>query len=1181
MFLKKIELYGFKSFANKTILQIDRGVTAIVGPNGSGKSNVIDAIKWVLGEQSVKSLRGSKMEDVIFSGSTNARQKNYAQVILTLDNTNQRLPLDYSEVNISRRYFRDGQSQYFINNTECRLKDIHELFMDTGLGKEAYSIIGQGQVDQILNSRPEERRIIFEEASGIVKYKSKKLDSIKKLEQTQQNLQRVEDIIIEIEESLPKIKEQATQASQYKSLKDKLKQNEVGIVLYKLDELEKTYENTEKQLESHKEKLAHEQDEVEAISNLLDKDKSYLEQLEKSTQNVVQLHLDTKSQVENLKYKLEYLKEKVKDLREKTDEKKFLNKKIKSEISNLKEQSAKLLENKNEYEVALKKHTEEIEDFNRQTTQLSEQIVRTKNDLENKKNNLITLLNDLATAKNDVKNIDGYIQRLNSDVERKEKELEDHKSKQQEVFSKHSMIVEKKDIANKRHREILEDYKKRVEQYKSAEYNKEIQQEQVAEISKKLNALESQLQGLKHLENNFAGYNLGPKEVLKKFSEDPQVFGAVAQIFDVDKKYSLAIETVLGASLQNVVVGDEKAAKKCIDYLKANKAGRATFLPLDIIKGKKVKPIDKKGVIGIASDLVSCPEKLEGIKDFLLGRIFVVENLDSGLHLAKSQGYRYRIVTLDGELINAGGSMSGGRYKSKNAGLLNRNSQMKETSELIITQQKKYDQNMQSLKKQVNELDILKNELEQLKDQEQLQKVEINELDQQKMLLEQKASSVQENIDLLLNETKSLNIDVEKYSSNLSEKKLDIEKMNSNEIKLNEEVKELQTKLSTLEENLGEVQSRQVSQKITIASLKEKISATSREIKRTEERVEENEKSYKLNQDSLKEMEKEILDGSTQIDSLTEESFNLQQKIGEIEKQKLIFDGKIQSIKLKIQSKNQHLTEASNNLDKFKDAINSLNLKKSRVLMEIEQHTEKLLGEYYLTVKEAIDHGFEPVSSRSGQREVNRLREDIKGMGDVNLGAIEEYERLTKKLEFLKKQKNDLSKSRLDLQKIIVEMDKQMAVQFEETFNKINDFFNEIFKKLFGGGQGYLKLSEPNQILESGVEIFVQPPGKKMQSMSLLSGGEKALTAITLLFSILMTRPSPFCVLDEIEASLDEANVNRFASFLKELSNKSQFLVVTHRQGTMSYADMLYGVTMEDSGVSKLISVKFDDEKVG
>ncbi|WP_350344913.1 chromosome segregation protein SMC [Proteinivorax tanatarense] len=1182
MLLKKIELQGFKSFANKTQLEIDRGVTAIVGPNGSGKSNIIDAIKWVLGEQSVKSLRGSKMEDVIFSGSSDSRQKNYAQVTLTLDNKQKLLDIEYSEVNISRRYFRDGQSQYFINKTECRLKDIHELFMDTGLGKEAYSVIGQGQVDEILTSRPEERRIIFEEASGIVKYKSKKLQSIQKLEQTQQNLQRVEDIIIEVESEIPTIKEQAFKAEKYKSLKEKLKNTEVGIILHRLDELDISYKGTTGKIESLSQRLQEKESELDALFEQLQKDENYLKKLEQSSKSVIEAQLDNKGKMDNIKYKLEYLREKVEDLRSKIEEKKFQNEKIKSEITNFKIAKNKSIEEKKENEKLLQDYSIKIEDFKEKTSSLNVKLANKKQDLEHKKESLIKLLNDLATDKNDIKNIDSYINRLESDYTRKKNELKEYENKLKDSLSRYDLINQKKELTWKKYRELDEQYSNLYTKYNEIEKKKEKKQNIVTEAEKKLNVLQTQLQGIKQLENNYSGYNMGPKEILKKFSTNKDIYGAVAQIFNVEKAYSTAIETVLGGSLQNIVVANAKTAEECIKYLKNNHAGRATFLPLDIVKGKKIN-YDKQqpGVIGIASELVNCASELDGIKDYLLGRIFVVDNLNNGLLLAKSQGYRYRIVTLDGELINAGGSMSGGRYKGKSTGLLKRNAQIKETMDMLEKQQEFFVEKQKELKVQIEHLNEIEIKLEQVEEQKQTNKLEINELEQQIMLIEQKITSVRENVELLQEEINSLIADKNKYQSRVLQKEESIQAMERNEKQLNEEVKEYQTEIENIEESLGEAQSKQVSQKITIASLKEKLSALKRDLKGIDERILQNENNFDENLADLNKMEEQENKGKAEIENLVNESFKLQERNDALEKEKLIYSGKIQSIKLKIQTKKQQHQDITSTLEKDKESINNLNLKKSRVLMEIEQQTEKLLGEYYLTVNEALKDGYEPFNSRSGQKEVKRLREDIKGMGTVNLGALDEYQRLSHRLDFLQEQKSDLNKSRMDLQKIITEMDKQMAEQFELTFKTINKNFNEVFKKLFGGGQGYLKLSNPNQMLESGVEIFVQPPGKKMQSMSLLSGGEKALTAITLLFSILMTRPSPFCVLDEIEASLDEANVNRFASFLKELSQKSQFLVVTHRQGTMSYADMLYGITMEDSGVSKLISVKFDDEKVG
>lgn len=1179
MYLKKIELNGFKSFANKTEFPINKGITAIVGPNGSGKSNIIDGIKWVLGEQSAKSLRGLKMEDIIFAGAEGKKQKNYAEVTLIFDNGEGKLNLDYSEVSITRRIFRDGESEYYINKSICRLRDIHELFMDTGIGKEAYSIISQGQVEEILTSRPEERRIIFEEAAGIVKYKNKKKESLKKLGETEQNLLRVDDILFQLEEDLPIVQQEASKALNYKQIKDKLKALEVSLILEKIHELNKEYSDTDKSIDDNKQL----QLEVDRSITLNCGEKNELvakqKELEKEHNLLRDRQLEGIKTLEEVKYSLQLNKQKIAEAKNRIESLNFENIELENYVKT-KAFEKTAIENKilkNQQDIEIKKR--ELSEQEKISNEIQKELEIIKAKLESSKDGIISVIGNIATIKNEIKNLENNQTRLEGDCHRKQREFENLKQKAAAINNRLDLLIGLGEKLSKDYEE-LDIVRTGLEQEREA-----IRQglaklkENIIFRNNRVNELNSKINGLTNLEQSFAGYNLGPKEVLKKFKDNPKLEGSVAQIIDVPSQLTLAIEVALGSGLQNLVVSDENFASDIVGYLRDNRLGRATFLPLNIVKGTPLEIVDSE-IVGIASKLISYSLKYKGIIEFLLGKIVIVENLETGHKIAKKYGYKYRIVTLDGDIINSGGSITGGRYNNKSSGLLQRSLEIEEMT-------KERNNELKLLNNLRQELEIVT--LKESKIKERLDKVLIQLVDikdqksnsnQQTLLAKQELKSVEDHITLVGQEKKLFQnelVDLQeklKHSQKVHDKKLKEQQI------ISVLINSLNNELTEKSDSFDSIKSTAVSKRITIASLEQELQSIQKhllmiveETNRTKKRLNSNIESITVALEDRNRLENEVEAYIEKLLELEENQLNLSNKQAKNDEFKKEIDEKLEAHLEKIR-------DLEHSKELLVSKINALNLRKSRILMELDASTEKLLSDYFLTVGEARQLELPSVIEREAIKEINILREDLKGLGEVNIGAIEEHKKITNKISFLKEQKSDLNKARLDLRKIILEMDRQMASQFEESFENIKVFFNEVFQKLFNGGRGYLRLTNPDNMLESGVEIFVQPPGKKLQSMTLLSGGEKALTAIALLFAILKTRPSPFCVLDEIEASLDEANVDRFGAFLKEMSKESQFIVVTHRKGTMESADILYGVTMEENGISKQISVNLD-KKVG
>ena len=1184
MRLKKIELQGFKSFADKTEIVFLDGVTTIVGPNGSGKSNISDALKWVLGEQSVKTLRGSKMEDVIFAGTQARKKVGFAEVSMYLDNTDGTLPVEYKEVVVTRRVYRTGESTYLINNNECRLKDVQELFMDTGVGKDGYSIISQGKIDEILSSKSEERRHIFEEASGIVKYRTRKEEACKKLNNTNITLERVSDILNEIENVIGPLEKKANTAKKYLILKDELKKYDVisflklvsenADSLKKLDDTIYTFEqDIEKQLK---------------VSNDLEQKK---EELKERLGQIVQKIEETQDKYFKLQTETEKLNSKI-ELEDgiiKKDKQNIqrLNDEIKEDIdkiSLLKEEITKRMEkkeamssNKIKFENEL---NEKMDSLNKIMETLDEKGVVIE-EIKRK-------IDEANDRKYDLK-VD--ISSMEATFEANEKQIEEKKKqKDKNISLKDSINVQKDDIylciLNKtKEREnvdknitAINDNKRNLQEKYDGRKN------EIQKLNQEIMTKTSKLNYLVNIEKENEGYYKSVKEALEYSKNDENVYGTLASLISTDEKYEYAIEIALGGYIQNIVCKTEIEAKKVIEYLKENMLGRVTFLPLNNLKDVKFDIKNKaqriNGYIGIASELVKYDVKYSKAVNLALGSTIIVDNLDNAINMSKVLKSSAKIVTLSGEQIATTGSITGGKTSHKSAGLIGRSEKIASLKTLIASETEKYN----SLAKESNTvLDEIKS-LEKLLEQEKVKKenlnIEIatcnqkyenikNEIDK----LESNKEATQNLIDNLENENKIYKEKIDEFLEEIKK----IEEENSKEQVAVDEYakfnKEKQQEIDFLNEDI-------VNLKISLSSFDESITS----LDEMKEKIEQDIKNFEF---GIERKNEQIVILNSTIEESQKKINIAKEKI----KEQITFKDEYVKITENLKSEKSNIEKSQENVEtsilegvkrveKLKDEKSKVESKKIKFDIELENIKNKMWDEYELTVSsakklsESIDENIKNMDIKNINKNSDLVKKEIKDLGEVNVSSIEEYKNTKERYDFISKQKVDLEETKTKLNNLIANMTSIMKNQFSKQFKLITENFDETFKELFGGGKAELKLSDENNILESGIEIEVQPPGKKLQSMMLLSGGERALTAISLLFAILKLKSPPFCILDEIEAALDDVNVHRFAKYIQKYSKNTQFIVITHRKGTMEVASSTYGVTMQEYGISKIVSMK-------
>lgn len=1187
MYLKRIEIQGFKSFADKTEIEFKGGITAVVGPNGSGKSNISDALRWVLGEQSAKTLRGSKMEDIIFAGTNNRRPIGYAEVTLVLDNTDGNLPIDYAEVSVTRRVFRSGESEYYINKNSCRLKDLRELFMDTGVGKDGYSIIGQGRIDEILSTKSEDRRMIFEEAAGIVKYKTRKEEAEKKLEKTKENLIRIKDIINELENQIEPLQNQSDRAKEYLVLSENLKELEVNLFVREIDRLKEEISHLEAQKELVVVQLKSNEEKRDAFENKYNKVKSEIEKMDAKMEEIQSLKYTTQSIIEKNEGELNLSKERIYYLEKETE--RHLN-----EIRILENQITDINDRENEginYKLELEKKigvcNTELDNKYKELEDLICNIKKNEENMEDKKGDLIQYLNQIADKKSQLnsiatfsKSIDKRIEQIENDINAIKLQIEENNKQiniTEEEITDHKATLdklnkEKKDKVTRRN-EIL----KNLEDLRSDSDN----------IQGQIHGKLSNLKLLIEMKDEYEGYYKSVKNTLLACKKDNNlgkgVKGVVAELLNVDKRYEKAIEIALGSSLQNIVTETQESAKNIIDFLKKNKLGRVTFLPISSIKARGINVAEKKllqckGLIGVASSLISFPNEYRNIFEYLLGRVLVVETLDDGIKLSKQSNHLFKIVSLDGEVLNPGGSMTGGSFSSSSTNILGRDRQIKELEDdLVKLKNKRFsligkvdeyqkekielDTNILDTEERINKMNVALVRLENRYNQYTEDTIKNNTLIEK--YITEKNQLINENNDSgadichLENELNQLNEKINLTQACIDELTAIFEKQRVYKDDFIKKNTELQVEVATMKQEL-----KTITDSINnYVNIRLKL-------------IEDIEGKNKDQENNKNEIEKE----RTRVTSLLEEKKRFSEEL-------LEYDIKLDEVKNErnnfmqaYYTDQEKLNEMNRKINDLQKSVSSLEIKQEKYSMQLANINTKMWEEYEMTYQMAINYRKEIENVTRVQSEIRELKNKIKSLGNINLDSIEEFIKVSERYDFMKTQKEDLIKAKDSLDLVIKDMNIKMKQQFKESFDIIRVNFNEVFAKLFDGGKADVFLEDEEDTLSSGIEIIAQPPGKKLQNLSLLSGGERALTAIALLFAILKTKPTPFCILDEIEAALDDANVYRYADYLKEFSNETQFIIITHRKGTMECADSLYGITMEEEGVSKLISVKLTEK---
>ncbi len=1184
MFLKRIELAGFKSFADKTEMEFVRGITAVVGPNGSGKSNISDGIRWVLGEQSAKSLRGGKMEDIIFAGSDARKAVNYGEVSLTLDNGDHALPLDFSEVTVTRRVHRSGESEYLINKQTCRLKDITELFMDTGIGKEAYSIIGQGRIEEILSTRSEDRRGIFEEASGIVKYKNRKRDAKRKLDDTEQNLLRIHDLVSELEDQIGPLKEQSEKALKYKQLRDSLKNIEISLYVHQIEQIHESWSVTNDRLGELKEEELALSTVVSAHDAKLESDRLALRQVEDKIEILQNQLLENSEKYEKSEGFGEVLKERAKNLTQNREQ--------------LEQSLAASEERYAQREAEMKQLAEKFAAAERQLTELRDELQSEEVKLigvtggisqeqeEGLKGQLLEIMNQMAGMRNEIRYNDQQKEAVQRRMQRSEEEGTKWSEQLEQLKGKKTLLENTlqqlgTEIADLRGKYITES-----ERCQSLHRLVEESQSGIRKWEQKREGLVSRRDTMKEMEDDFDGFALGVKEVLKASRKSVLhgVHGAVAELIRVPEKLEIAVETALGAAMQHIVMENEAVSRQAIAFLKQRQLGRATFLPLDVIRPRQISAADKRlmedaeGFVGIGAELVGYDSAYNNIVGSLLGNVVFASDLERANKMAARCQYRFRIVTLEGDVVNAGGSMTGGSQHRKNSNLLGRKRQLDQLATDIREADDMLDKLRKGLADVREQVTASEQSLEKLREAGDHKRTEEQSVASDMKQIEHEWRHVSEQFELYGQEKGHYLKELEELEQAKVQAEAKLVELEKEEQRVQQSIQAAEYARKANESAKEELQDRLTGLKVREGKLDQECFSIREQLRRSEEDCSilkrELEQNRSILQSIVADLEKNIHQSSTQREELNEYKLKKERAGEQLELERA---SRVVLVK-KLSDGENETKEQRLALKSVEEKLRQTEIQANRLDVELENILNKLSDDYELSYEMAKQRYPIPEDVPAAQAEAKELKRQITLLGEVNLGAIEEYNRVNERYQFLTEQKNDLVEAKATLYQVIQEMDEEMSKRFKLTFDAIRREFSIVFTKLFGGGRADLQLLDPSNLLETGIDIVAQPPGKKLQNLQLLSGGERALTAMALLFAILQVKPVPFCVLDEVEAALDEANVIRFAQYLREFSEQTQFIVVTHRKGTMEEADVLYGVTMEEGGVSKLVSVKLDDE---
>ena len=1184
MYLKSIEVQGFKSFANKIKFDFHNGITGIVGPNGSGKSNVADAVRWVLGEQRVKQLRGGSMQDVIFSGTENRKPLSYASVAITLDNSDHQLPVDYEEVTVTRKLYRSGESEYLINGAGCRLKDINEMFYDTGIGKEGYSIIGQGQIDKILSGKPEERRELFDEAAGIVKFKRRKNLSVRKLDEERQNLTRVNDILSELEKQIGPLKRQSEVAREYLKKKEELKTYDINMFLLETErikeqirDLDSKYQIASDELEEANVRYEEMKTEYEAIEEEVDSIDFSIEKAKSQLNETTLL----KQQLEG---QINVLKEQINTVRMNDEHYDNRLSTIRVEIETRQAQRAELAREQTSVRARLAEVAKSDAQAKEALVDVQSRIASDTAQIEQSKAEIIELLNNRASTKAKIQHYattQEQITTRKSELGRLILEVSSDAEKQNEVLAAYEEELQQ--ISGRIHA-YTEQIGTNEQEIDKLQQELSGKQEQLRIGQTAYHRESSRLESLKNITERYDGYGNSIRRIMSNKDREKGLIGVVADIIKVEKEYEIAVETALGGNIQNIVTDNEETAKRMIAYLKQNKFGRATFLPLTSMHGgggiRQQEALKEPGVIGLASTLVQVEDRFMGLAEQLLGRTIVVDNIDNGIRLARKYKQSLRLVTLEGELMNPGGSMTGGAFKNS-SNLLSRRREIEEFEKTATLRPTEMDDCEQS----VNEIKAKRTSCYSAIDeiQQKLRRASVKE-NTAKMNVEQVQNRQREaklRCEGYLKEQEGLELRLREILDNEDSIQMELETSEALEKELNNRIGELQESLESDKEK-ETVQLRHSEEvHLAYASLEQQNAFILENITRIQEETEKFEielKELDINKGNASE---EIQEKEDKIQDLRETIENSKELFEEINTEIKSQVAKREELNQKHKAflgKREELSRHMSELDKECFRLSS---RRESYEEASEKQINYMWDEYELTYNHAMELRNENLTDLSYmKRQIQALKGEIKKLGSVNVNAIDDYKSVSERYEFLKGQHDDLVEAEATLMKIIDELDAAMRKQFEEQFALISKEFDIVFKQLFGGGKGTLELMEDEDILEAGIRIIAQPPGKKLQNMMQLSGGEKALTAISLLFAIQNLKPSPFCLLDEIEAALDDNNVVRFAQYLHKLTRNTQFIVITHRRGTMTSADRLYGITMQEKGVSTLVSVDLLEDEL-
>ncbi len=1187
MLIKSLEIQGFKSFPDKTVLSFGKGITAVVGPNGSGKSNISDAVRWVLGEQSTKSLRGAKMEDVVFAGTANRKAQGFAQVSMVIDNADRRIPFDGDEVVVTRRYYRSGESEYLLNKASVRLRDVHELFMDTGLGRDGYSIISQGKIADIVGAKSDDRREVFEEAAGISKYRYRKNEAERRLGQAQENLLRLKDILTELEDRVGPLKEQAEKAKRFLEYAEVRKRLEIGLWLNTLEKSANSLRRQEEKLEVIGEQHRGVERQMEELQRRMDESFSAynqkaaeIDEVRRAAAAREELAAKREGEISVLENDIRHNNETIERFRQEINQAGLSFQDMEEEIRRKRDsitvEEANLSEKQKEIEEVssqLEHLRLGVSEYSERMEQLSQELGELSRQSSEKKVEALTAESSLAEIENRSAAVEDSLDGLRKEQERLLEEMGEYR----EQIKEHEAKAEELSNTAKGYEMRLDARKRKAEELKA----------QADRLSLDVQERERRAAMLEDLEKNLEGFAHSVKMVVKEGERGTLhgIHGPVSRLLHVPEKYAIAIEIGLGGAMQNVVCSNEEDAKRAIAFLKKRDGGRATFLPLTGIRGSELSEKgleDCFGFVGIASSLVDCDPRYDGIKKSLLGRIAVAEDLDAAVDIAKKYSYRFRVVTLDGQVVNAGGSLTGGSL-ARNAGLLNRTNEIKRIREEAASLSEKWKLLQQSLKSAQQEAsaaeaalggtqaEISVNQEDKIRVEAELRgvtsrleacRISLGQLEKEKESAAGRMTGLSRMIEKARKEREALKKEIEDKEERLSLLTGDREKFSGTREALSERLSDIRLEAVALEKD--------------IASFRQAIA----EMGKRKEEQEERSKALKAEVERVKEENRRI---EEKISQLREETAGLREKA----KQAETTIASLSKERMELEQASSRLRQEEREKSAEKEAVgrelSRLEEQKASLQKEYDDIIRRLWDEYELTRREAEENSAPVENVLEAQKELSEIKGKIKALGSVNMGAIDEYAEVSERYEFLKAQVEDVEKSRDELTRLIHELTAQMKELFLERFRQISRNFQETFRELFGGGSASLELSDPGDVLNCGIEISVQPQGKIITHIDALSGGEKSLAAIALYFAIMKVSPTPFCILDEIEAALDDVNVDRFAAYLRRMSDNTQFIVITHRRGTMEEADVLYGVTMQEEGVSKLLELHVSEveQKLG